>query len=99
MSIYVPMFVKQRDMIMYKADLVITDYKNDDYYRFDYTEREDFGIILGFTCGNNSYDSFDDALDSPEALREVISVRVLWSKGDITNELAPCLSVISSESR
>ena len=60
MSIYVPMFVKQRSMIMNKADLVITDYRDDDYYKFDHIEREDFGIILGFTCGNSSYDNFYD---------------------------------------
>ena len=98
MSIYVPMFVKQRDMKMNKADLVIEDYKDDDYYHHQ-PERDDIGIILGFTCGDNNYDNFYAALDSPEALREVVGVKVQWGKGDITNELAPCLSVISDASR
>ena len=98
MSMYVPMFVKQRDMKMNKADLVIEDYKDDDYYHHQ-PARDDIGIILGFTCGDNNYDNFYAALDSPEALREVVGVKVQWGKGDITNELAPCLSVISDASR
>ena len=97
MSIYVPMFVKQRDMKMNKADLVIEDYRDDDYFRHRPT-RDDIGIVLGFTCGQNNYDNFYDALNSPEALREVVGVKVQWGKGDITNELAPCLSVISNAS-
>ena len=95
MSIYVPMFVKQRDMKMRKADLVIEDYSDDDYYSHS-PKREDVGIILGFTCGGSYYDDFYAALDSPESLKEVVGVKVQWGKGDITSELAPCLSVISN---
>ena len=98
MSIYVPMFVKQRDMKMNKADLVIEDYSDDDYSCNHRSPRGDVGIVLGFSCGENHYDSFYSALDSPEALREVVSVRVQWGKGDITNEMAPCLSVVSNAS-
>ena len=99
MSIYVPIFVKQRDIKMNKADLVIEDYSDDDYSCNHRPPRSDLGIILGFTCGEYHYDNFYRALDSPEALREVVNVRVQWGKGDITNEMAPCLSVISHASR
>ena len=34
---------------MNKADLVIIDYSDDDYYRYDNIERDEVGIILGFT--------------------------------------------------
>jgi len=99
MNMYVPMFIRQRDMKMNKADLVTEDYSDDDYNCNHRPPRNDLGIILGFTCGESYYDNFYAALDSPEALREVVEVKVQWGKGDITNELAPCLAVISHGSR
>ena len=36
-----------------------------------------------------------EALDSPESIRDVVKVDVMWSTGIVTEELAPCLMVIS----
>ena len=96
MSIYVPMFVKQRDMKMNRGDLVMADYHSEEaeYYSLP---KEDFGLglVLGFSCGGCSYKGMYEALDSPDAIREVVKVEVMWSSGVIAEELAPHLSVIS----
>ena len=96
MSIYVPMFVKQRDMKMNRGDLVMADYDSEEaeYYSLP---KEDLGLglVLGFSCGGCSYEGMYEALDSPDAIREVVKVEVMWSSGVIAEELAPHLSVIS----
>ena len=53
------------------------------------------GLVLGFSCGGYSYKGMYEALDSPDAIREVVKVEVMWSSGVIAEELAPHLSVIS----
>ena len=95
MSIYVPMFVKQRDMRMNKGDLVMNDYEHEDEYYALPIENKGLGIVLGFSCGGFRYKGMYEALDSPESIREVVKVDVMWSSGVITEEIAPYLMVIS----
>ena len=96
MSMYVPMFVKQRGMTMNRGDLVMTDYDNceDEYYSLP-VEDKGLGIVLGFSCGGLRYKGMYEALDSPESIREVVKVDVMWSNGIIAEVIAPYLSVIS----
>ena len=81
---------------MNRGDLVMTDYDNceDEYYSLPV---EDFGLglVLSFSCGGLRYKGMYEALDSPDAIREVIKVEVMWSNGVIAEELAPHLLVIS----
>ena len=95
MSIYVPMFVKQRGMKMNKGDLVMNDYENEDEYYALPIEDKGLGIVLGFSCGGCRYKGMYEALDSPESVRDVVKVDVMWSAGIVTEELAPCLMVVS----
>ena len=97
MSMYVPMFVKQRGMTMNRGDLVMTDYDNceEEYYSLP-VEDKGLGIVLGFSCGGYRYKGMYEALDSPESIREVVKVDVMWADGLISEELAPYLAVISS---
>ena len=96
MSIYVPMFVKQRDMKMNKGDLVMNDYDAEsEYYSLPRDTQDTMGIVIGFSCDGHRYPGMYEALDSPEALRSVVKVDVMWSTGIVTEELAPCLMVIS----
>ncbi len=97
MSIYVPMFVKQRDMKMNKGDLVINDYdlEEAEYYSLPRDTQDVMGIVVGFSCGGRRYQGMYEALDSPESIRDVVKVDVMWSTGIVTEELAPCLMVVS----
>ena len=99
MSIYVPMFVKQRGIRMNKGDLVMNDYEHEDEYYALPIEDKGLGIVLGFSCGECRYKGMYEALDSPEAIREVVKVDVMWANGTITEEIAPYLAVISRASR
>jgi hypothetical protein len=82
---------------MNKADLVIQDFSDHDDFRFRQSS-ESIGIVLGFGCGKDLYDCIYKALESPEALYEVVTARIMWTNGEITDELAPCLAVISNVS-
>ncbi len=95
MSMYVPMVLKQRNVTMNKGDLVINDYEHEDEYYTLPIEDKGLGIVLGFSCGGYRYKGMYEALDSPESIREVVKVDVMWSTGIVTEELAPCLMVIS----
>ena len=95
MSMYVPAFVKQQGMTMNKGDLVMNDYEHEDEYYSLPIERKELGIVLGFSCGGYRYKGMYEALDSPESIREVVKVDVMWASGVITEEIAPCLMVIS----
>jgi hypothetical protein len=92
---YVPAFVKQQGMTMNKGDLVINDYEHEDEYYALPIENKGLGIVLGFSCGGYRYKGMYEALDAPESIREVVKVDVMWSSGVITEEIAPCLMVIS----
>ena len=95
MSMYVPMVLKQRNVTMNKGDLVMNDYEHEDeYYAFPF-ESKGLGIVLGFSCGGCRYKGMYEALDAPESIKEVVKVDVMWSTGIVTEELAPCLMVIS----
>ena len=96
MSMYVPAFVKQQGMTMNKGDLVMNDYEHEDEYYALPIEDKGLGIVIGFSCGGCRYKGMYEALDSPDAIREVVKVEVMWSGGVIAEELAPHLSVISS---
>ena len=95
MSMYVPMVLKQRDVTMNKGDLVMNDYEHEDEYYALPIESKGLGIVLGFSCGGCRYKGMYEALDSPESIRDVVKVDVMWSTGIVTEELAPCLMVIS----
>jgi hypothetical protein len=95
MSMYVPMAVKQRGMTMNKGDLVMNDYEHEDEYYALPIENKGLGIVIGFSCGGRRYKGMYEALDSPESIRDVVKVDVMWSTGIVTEELAPCLMVIS----
>ena len=96
MSMYVPMFVKQRGIKMNKGDLVINDYEHEDeYYSLPRDTQDVMGIVVGFSCGGRRYKGMYEALDSPESIRDVVKVDVMWATGIITEELAPYLMVIS----
>ena len=99
MSIYVPTFVKQQGMTMNEGDLVMCDYQNceDEYYSLP-SEDKGLGLVVGFSCGGHRYKGMHEALDSPDAIREVVKVDVMWSNGVITEEIAPYLAVISRAS-
>lgn len=98
MSMYVPAFVKQQGMTMNEGDLVMCDYQNceDEYYSLpSEDENKGLGLVIGFSCDGNRYKGMYEALDSPEAIRNVVKVDVMWSSGVITEEVAPYLTVIS----
>ena len=95
MSMYVPAFVKQQGMTMNKGDLVMNDYEHEDEYYALPIEDKGLGIVLGFSCGGRRYKGMYEALDSPESIRDVVKVDVMWSTGIITEEIAPCLMVVS----
>ena len=95
MSMYVPMVLKQRNVIMNKGDLVMNDYEHEDEYYALPIEHKGLGIVLGFSCGGCRYKGMYEALDSPESIREVVKVDVMWASGVITEEIAPYLMVIS----
>ena len=95
MSMYVTMVLKRRNVTMNKGDLVINDYEHEDEYYTLPIENQGLGIVLGFSCGGCRYKGMYEALDSPESIRDVVKVDVMWSTGIITEELAPCLMVIS----
>ena len=95
MSMYVPMVLKQRDVTMNKGDLVINDYEHEDEYYALPIEDKGLGIVVGFSCGGRRYKGMYEALDAPESIRNVVKVDVMWSTGIVTEELAPCLMVVS----
>ena len=97
MSMYVPMVLKQRNVTMNKGDLVINDYDTEEteFYSLPRDAQDVMGIVVGFSCGGHRYQGMYEALDSPESIREVVKVDVMWATGIITEELAPCLMVIS----
>ena len=82
---------------MNKGDLVINDYDTEEaeYYSLSKYAQDIIGIILGFSCGGHRYSGMYEALDSPQSMRDVVKVDVMWSTGIVTEELAPCLMVIS----
>ena len=96
MSMYVPTVVRQQGINMNKGDLVMCDYQNceDEYYSLP-TEDKGLGLVVGFSCDGHRYKGMYEALDSPEAIRNVVKVDVMWSSGVITEEIAPYLMVIS----
>ena len=97
MSMYVPMVLKQRSVIMNKGDLVINDYDTEEseFYSLPRDTQDVMGIVVGFSCGGRRYQGMYEALDSPESIRDVVKVDVMWSTGIVTEELAPCLMVVS----